>query len=131
LPIPSTAYSIIAMGLWDIEVEPEVRAWLENLPKRDFGHVLAHVEQLAEEADTLGEPYSRYLGDKTRELRIPLHPLDVRVTYLLAPGRRVVLLTVFRKTKAKETAEVERAKRVQKEYEASHGHAEDVFEREV
>ena len=76
------------MGLWDIEVEPEVRAWLENLPKRDFGHVLAHVEQLAEEADTLGEPYSRYLGDKTRELRIPLHPLDVRVTYLLAPGRR-------------------------------------------
>jgi hypothetical protein len=68
------------MGLWDIEVEPGVRAWLENLPKRDFGHVLAHVEKLAEEAETLGEPYSRYLGDKTRELRIPLHPLDVRVT---------------------------------------------------
>jgi hypothetical protein len=29
------------MDLWDIEVEPAVRAWLESLPKRQFGHVLA------------------------------------------------------------------------------------------
>lgn len=50
---------------------------------------------------------------------------------LLAPGRRVVLLTVFRKTRAQETAEVERAQRLQKECEAAHGHAEDVFDREV
>ena len=85
------------MGLWDIEMEPEVREWLESLPKRQFGHVLAFAEKLAEEADTLGEPYSRHLGGKVRKLRIPLHPLDMRVTYWLAPDRRVVLLTVFRK----------------------------------
>ena len=36
------------MDLWDIEVEPEVRAWLES-PKRQFGHVLAFAEKLAEE----------------------------------------------------------------------------------
>jgi len=119
------------MTLWDIEVEPEVRAWLESLPKRQFGHVLAFAEKLAEEASTLGEPHSRHLGGKVRELRIPLHPVDARVTYWLAPGRRVVLLTVFRKTRAQETAEVERAQRLQKECEASHGHAEDVFDREV
>jgi hypothetical protein len=40
---------------------------------------------------TLGEPYSRHFGGKVRELRIPLHPLDVRVAYWLAPGRRVVV----------------------------------------
>ena len=74
---------------------------------------------------------ARHLGGKVRELRIPLHPVDARVTYWLAPGRRVVLLTVFRKTKAQETAEVERARRVQKECEASHGHAEEVFDREA
>lgn len=119
------------MDLWDIEMEPEVRAWLESLPKRQFGHVLAFAEKLAEEAATLGEPYSRHLGGKVRELRIPLHPLDVRVAYWLAPGRRVVLLTVFRKTKPQETAEVERAQRAQRECEASHGHAEVVFDREV
>lgn len=35
---------------------------------------------VAQEAGTLGEPYSRYIGDKTRELCIPLYPDDVRVT---------------------------------------------------
>ena len=119
------------MALWDTEVEPEVRAWLDALPKRQFGHILAFAEKLAEEASTLGEPYSRHLGGKVRELRIPLHPVDARVTYWLAPGRRVVLLTVFRKTRALETAEVERPQRLQKECEASHGHTEDIFDREV
>lgn len=129
--IPSDAYIVSAIPLWDIEMEPEVRAWLESLPKRQFGHVMAFAELLAEQATTLGEPYARHLGGKVRELRIPLHPVDARVTYWLASGRRVVLLTVFRKTKAQETAEVERARRVQKECEASHGHAEDVFDREA
>lgn len=119
------------MDLWDVEMEPEVREWLESLPKRQFGHVLAFAEKPAEEADTLGEPYSRHLGGKVRELRIPLHPLDMRVTYWLAPDRRVVLLTVFRKTRDQETAQVERARRAQRECEASHGHAQDVFDREV
>ena len=70
LLIASDTYTISAMDLWDIEVEPEVRAWLESLPKRQFGHVLAFAEKLAEEATTLGEPYSRHLGGKVRELWI-------------------------------------------------------------
>lgn len=76
------------MDLWDIGIEPEVRAWPESLPKRQFGHVPAFAEKLAEEASTLGEPYARHLGGKVRELRIPLHPVDARVTYWLAPGRQ-------------------------------------------
>src|SRR5512139_3698304 len=117
--------------LYVIEIEPEVETWLDSLPDRAFGRVRAYVELLAEEAETLSEPYARYLGDGVRELRIPLHPLDVRISYWLAPERRVILLTVFRKTRARETAEIERAKRVKKECEAVHGHAGRIYDREI
>jgi hypothetical protein len=51
------------------------------------------------------------------------------VTYWLAPGRRVVLLTIFRKTRRAESAEVERAVQAQKTCEAEHGRAHETFER--
>lgn len=41
-------------------------------------------------------------------------------TYWLVPGRRVVLLTVFRKTKMREQAEVDRAHAAQQWCEAEH-----------
>ncbi|MCW2914100.1 MAG: hypothetical protein JWN52_2168 [Actinomycetia bacterium] len=118
------------MSLYDIELEPEVRDWLDSLPDRDYGRVMAYAELLAEEAETLGEPYARNLGDGVRELRIPLHPLQLRISYWLAPGRRVVLMTVFHKTKARETAQVDRAKRAHKECQANHDHAQIVYDRE-
>jgi hypothetical protein len=40
------------------------------------------------------------------------------VSYYPASGRRFVLLTVFRKTKAKETAEVKRARRAMEAHQA-------------
>jgi hypothetical protein len=49
----------------------------------------------------------------------------------LAPGRRVILLTVFRKTRGAETAEVARALHAQKVCEVEHGQAYEVFDREV
>jgi hypothetical protein len=56
---------------------------------------------------------------------------QTRVTYWLAPGRRVILLTVFHKTRGTETAEVARALHAQKVCEAEHGRAHEVFDREV
>jgi hypothetical protein len=50
---------------------------------------------LADQVETLGEPYSRHLSGKTRELRFYLERSAVRISYWLAPGRRVVLLTVL------------------------------------
>nr|WP_241564871.1 type II toxin-antitoxin system RelE/ParE family toxin [Nonomuraea polychroma] len=50
---------------------------------------------LAEQPTTLGEPYSRHLGGKVRELRCNLEGSAVRLTYWLASGRRIVFLTVF------------------------------------
>lgn len=56
-------------ALFTIELEPEVRDWLEALPARHFLKVEEYVGLLAEYAATLGEPYARYLGDGVRELR--------------------------------------------------------------
>lgn len=40
-----------------------------------------------------------------------------------------MLLTVFRKTRMREAAEVERAHQVQKVCETEHGHAQHIYER--
>ncbi len=118
------------MALYDVEIEPEVRTWLEGLSDRDFGRVDFLVGLLAERAETLDEPYSRHLQGKVRELRFDLLRQRTRVTYWLAPGRRVVLLTVFTKTRAAETREVKRAVAAQQICEASHASAEHQFQRE-
>jgi hypothetical protein len=108
--IAADAYSIRCMAsLYEVEIEPEVRSWLASLSDRDFGRVDFLVGLLAERTEDLGEPYTRHLGGKVRELRFHLVRQQTRVTYWLAPGRRVILLTVFRKTRSAETAEVARA----------------------
>ncbi len=118
-------------GLYAVEIEPEVRAWLEQLPDRDFGRVDFLVGLLAERAEDLGEPYARHLGGKVRELRFRLLATQPRVTYWLASGQRVILLTVFRKTRSAEAAEVARALQAQKTCEAEHGPAHESFDREA
>jgi hypothetical protein len=59
-------------GLYEVEIEPEVRAWLAGLGHRDFGRVDFLVGLLAEHAEDLGEPYTRHLGGKVREWRFHL-----------------------------------------------------------
>jgi hypothetical protein len=118
-------------GLYAVEVEPEVRSWLERLSDRDFGRADFLVGLLAEQADTLGEPYTRHLGGKVRELRFHLLAQQPRITYWLAPGRRIILLTVFHKTRNAEVAEVARALQAQKACEAEHRPAHDTFDREA
>jgi hypothetical protein len=44
-----------------------------------------------------------------RELRFHVGREQLRITYFIAPGRRIVLLTVFRKTRQRERAEIDRA----------------------
>ncbi|MFC0527866.1 type II toxin-antitoxin system RelE/ParE family toxin [Phytohabitans kaempferiae] len=115
-----------------IELEPEVREWLETLSLRDYAKVEAMADILADRAGTLGEPYSRHLSGKTRELRFNLERRAVRISYWLAPARRVVLLTVFRKTRQVERAEVDRAVAAQQGCEAgheAHAPAEEIYER--
>jgi hypothetical protein len=117
--------------LYAVEIEPEVRAWLERLSNRDFGRADFLVGLLAEQAETLGEPYTRHLGGKVRELRFHLLAQQPRINYWLAPGRRNILLNVFRKTRNAEVAEVARALQAQKTCAAEHGPAHDTFDREA
>jgi hypothetical protein len=84
---------------------------------------------LADHAETLGEPYSRHLAGKTRELRFYLERRAVRISYWLAPGRRVVLLTVFAKTKQVEVARAVAAQQACAVGHGTHAPAEKVYER--
>lgn len=92
-----------------IEAEPEVTEWLIALDDEDFGQVERYIDLLAEEGVHLGEPFTRQLRGKLRELRFYLGRAQTRITYYIASGRRIVLLTVFPKTKPRERAEVDRA----------------------
>jgi len=80
---------------------------------------------------TSASPTPRHLGGKVRELRFRLLRQQTRVTYWLAPGRRVILLTASRKSRSAETAEVTRALRAQMICETQHSQAHDIFDREV
>jgi len=108
---PQSIYSICAMTWGSVELEPEIQDWLEELLPGQFAHTGFYVDLLAEYGPLLGEPYSRQLDGKLRELRFYLDGKAVRITYWIAPGRRIILLTVFRKTRMREDREVARARR--------------------
>ena len=57
----------------------------------------------------MDEPYKRQLRGKLRELRFHLAQRAVRISYGIAADRRIILLTVFRKQRMREDAEVQRA----------------------
>lgn len=93
----------------EVELEPEVDQWFDTLDQVEQETVAFYVDLLAERGVLLGEPYTRQLRGKLRELRFHLDRQSVRITYWTAPGRRIVLLTVFTKHRMQEVAEVERA----------------------
>lgn len=109
----------------EVELEPEVRDWYLTLEHGQRGRVNSHIDRLAREGPLLGEPHTRQLAGKLRELRFHLLERDTRITYWIAPGRRVVLLTVFVKTKRREPRQIERARRAMERCIAERHNAED------
>lgn len=103
--------SIGAMGWGTIELEDEVVEWLSRLEDEAFGQAERYIDLLAEEGVHLGEPFTRQLRGKLRELRFSLERRRVRITYFIASGRRIVLLTVFVKTQRQERREIDRAEK--------------------
>lgn len=104
-------YTIRGMPWGSVELEPEVEQWLEKLSDDEFGNAAFYIDLLADRGVELGEPYTRQLQGKLRELRFYLGRERMRITYFIVPGRRIILLTVFRKTQRQERAEIERAVR--------------------
>ena len=101
-----------------MDFEPAPWSWsrrsatgLRNYQTTRFATAAFYVDLLAEQGPLLGEPYTRQLDGKLRELRFHLERSAVRVTYWIAPGRRIVLLTVFTKTRMREEQQIERARR--------------------
>lgn len=92
-----------------VELEPEATRWFEGLSDEDFGGAAFNVDLLEREGVHLGEAYTRQLRGKLRELRFYLGRERIRVSYFVASGRRIILLTDFRKTRQREVDEVERA----------------------
>ncbi|TWD79336.1 phage-related protein [Kribbella amoyensis] len=78
-----------------------MREWLEGLPTSLFARAAFYVDLLADRGPLLGEPYTKQIDGKLRELRF----------WLEQDALRIVLLTVFRKSRARETRELERARR--------------------
>ncbi len=92
-----------------VEAHPEVRTWLLGLANNEFGRARFYIDLLADRGPLLDEPYTRQLRGKLRELRFYLGRDQRRISYFITSDRRVVLLTVFHKTRRQERAEIARA----------------------
>ncbi len=80
----------------------------------------------------LGGPWSDHLEGPVWELRVRLRDVAARLAYWCTPDRRIVLLTVFRKTRQHEQRQIDRAVRAQRTCERDHnGLATDTYERQV
>lgn len=100
-----------AMSWGEAELEPEVRDWFLALDEEDQARVGFHVDRLEDVGPLLDEPFTKQLDGKLRELRFYLGGRPTRITYWIASNRRIILLTVFVKTRQRERREVDRARR--------------------
>jgi len=87
--------------------------------------VAFYIDLLQERGVQLDEPYTRQLRGKLRELHFHLGREQRRISYYIASGRRIVLLTVFRKTNMRESEQVARAEAAMRRCIAEGHTAED------
>ena len=109
LPRPEQL-DIISDVTWNVELEPEVDEWMDNLTPIEVALTLPHIERLAERGNRLRLPASKPLGDGLFELRFDLGPVAWRIPFFFVIGRRIVLLSVFRKQPMNERTEIARAR---------------------
>ncbi|MET9530983.1 type II toxin-antitoxin system RelE/ParE family toxin [Streptomyces sp. NPDC006649] len=106
-----------------LEMEPEVRRWLEALPIKHHRKVEEYAELLAAMGTRTPMPFARPLRNGVYELRPTLDGQATRITYWFAPDHRIVLLTVLHKTRMHEEAQVVRAIAARTTRESEHGPA--------
>jgi hypothetical protein len=118
--------------LYNFELEPEVRDWLDSLSDSDFKRVDEVCGLLADKGTELGGPWSDHLEGAVWELRIRLRDVAARIAYWCTAEGTIVLLTVFRKTRQHDQKQIDRAVRAQKLCERDHcGPEADIYERQV
>ncbi|MFD6436205.1 type II toxin-antitoxin system RelE/ParE family toxin [Streptomyces venezuelae] len=114
---------------YDVELEPEVRIWLQLLTDRHYRKVEEYADLLASLGTATPMPFARPLREGVYELRPTLDGQDTRVTYWFTSDRRIVLLTVFHKTWIREREQVDRAVRARKVCENKHLPAHLTYDR--
>src|ERR1700756_3875833 len=131
-PVSSPSVTEAVRRLYGFELEPEVRDWLDSLSDSDYKRVDEVCGLLAEKGTELGGAGADHLDGAVWELRLRLRDVAARVTYWCTPDGRIVLLTVFRKTRQHEQRQIDRAVRAQKSCERDHrGTATKTYERQV
>jgi hypothetical protein len=93
-------------------LETELSEWLKRLPARHLATVAFYLDLLAERGPLLRWPHVRQVDGKLRKLRFHLDGRAVRIIYWIAPGHRIVLLTVFMKAHVREQREIARARMI-------------------
>jgi hypothetical protein len=76
----------------DVELEPEIDEWIDALDEDEQATVAFYIDLLAERGPLLGEPYTRRLVGKLRELRFHLDRQAVRDHLLDCPPERRIIL---------------------------------------
>lgn len=71
-----------------VELEPEVVGWLASLDDHRWAQALFHLDLLEERGALLGEPYTRQLAGKLRELRFFCGGERTRIYLLDRPGAK-------------------------------------------
>ena len=99
------------MSWGEVELEDEVHLWYLALDEDPQARARFNIDRLAEHGPLLDEPFTRQLDGPLRELRFMLSGRNIRITYWIATGRRIILLTVFTKTQRREPREIARAQR--------------------
>ena len=69
--------------LYNFELEPEVRDWLDSLSDSDYKRVDEVCGMLAEKGSELGGPWSDHLEGPVWELRVRLRDVAARVNLLV------------------------------------------------
>lgn len=115
---PGPSYGASATTWGALELDTELAEWLKRLPARHLATVAFYLDLLARHGPQLNWPHVRQLDDKLRKLRFHLDGRAVRIIYWVAPGRRIVLLTVFMKARKRGSREIGRARSALNRYQA-------------
>jgi hypothetical protein len=103
---------------WVAELDVELAEWLDRLPVRHLATAAFYIDLLARHGPRLGWPQVRQVDAKLRKLRLHLDGRAVRIIYWIAPANRIVLLTVFMKSRRRDQREIGRARNALKQVQA-------------
>jgi hypothetical protein len=109
--------------MFEIDLEPEVEAWLLDLTYSHYQRVMRSVDDYLV---TGGVPDGNHVKklqdtDDLHELRVALDRTTWRISFWKPGGQVIILLTVFRKTReGVQRADVDRAVRTKRICQAEH-----------